>query len=233
MQHKATYANQPIFHEAIDKFNNYNISAGKIIKDHPFFHDIKIDEPNISGLLTADKAYDMLKTVRKKYADVILPNFQSSGNHSSFDNFIQGDIDVLYLHYWIEHLKLSSITEFFSEGSTLDFSMETSTPSSTSMSVSILSSSASSKSPGGLKRKKGDSMMASISTYFDTKRDILMSTSETSDDNTALKSLEAAYVRRRGLAAELSMCSNEAHIVNLQLDIDFENELIKKIKTKN
>jgi hypothetical protein len=231
LQHKATYANQPIFHEAIDKFNNYDISAGKIIKDHPFFHDIKIDEPNISGLLTADKAYDMLKTVRKKYADVILPNFQSSGNHSSFDNFIQGDIDVLYLHYWIEHLKLSSITEFFSEGSTLDFSMETSTPSSTSKSVSIPSSSASAKSPGGLKRKKGDSMMASISTYFDTKRDILMSTSETSDDNT-LKSLEAAYVRRRGLAAELNQCNNDAYIVNLKLDIEFENELIKKLKQK-
>lgn len=206
-----------------------------MIKDHVLFQNIKIDEPNNSGLLTTDRAYDILKAVRKKYADVILPNFNSSGSHAPFENFIQGDLDVLYLHFWLEHLKHPSLSQFFSEGSTLEFSLETSassantsssynTPSGVISSLSNTGSTGSNAKVSG-KRKSSDD---SIQQYFAAKCDQIKKDSigDTSE------SLGRAYERRRELAKELSACTNEEYRNILKEDIKYENDLISKLRCK-
>lgn len=65
-------------------------------------------------------------------------NFQaSSGNHSSYENSIKGDLDVLYFHYWLEHLQNPTLRQFVSERSSLEFLFETTTSAMTATNSTI------------------------------------------------------------------------------------------------
>ena len=182
-----------------------------------------------------------MKAVRKKYADVILPNFNASGSHASFENFIQGDLDVLYLHFWLENLKHPSLSQFFSEGSTLEFSLETSATSTSSGNISssyntpsgVISTvsngnytgTTGSNVKGSGKRKSSDDP---IQQYFSARHELLKK--ETLGDNS--EPLAKAYDRRRELAKELSACTDEDYRSVLKEDIKFENGLIHKLRSQ-
>lgn len=236
LQHKETYSNQSLFKEAVEKFNDYSICAGKLIKDHMLFQHIKVDEVNHSGLLTSDRAYDILKAVRKKYADVVLPNFNASGHHAPFENFIQGDLDVLYLHFWLENLQNPSLTEFFGEGAKLDFGFDTSTTSAMNTPIGFGATSTNSGSSGysmksGNKKRKAHEE-DSIQLYYATKTEILKKESMASNNNTNENSdaLSKAYERRRELAKELNDCTDDEYRKTLVNDIKFESELTVQLR---
>ena len=115
--------------EVAASFNDVEFDSGGVSFDHPILLDANIDPEfnRVSNktfpVATRQQIWNWVKELRSDYAS-ILPKFTLSGRHQQrcITEFCQGhanEVDMLYLHLWMEHKGSPELNSYFSEGAEL------------------------------------------------------------------------------------------------------------------
>jgi hypothetical protein len=163
LQNRATNGNNPIYIEACKHFNDYSITSGGLVANHPKFliRHINPDQRNI-GELSAPRAYTLIKELALKYSDVA-PRLQASGHHNNDIGGYTEDTDVIYAHLWLEKIGNPQLERFFTEGNHIPFSFDT----AESISLSSPTESPSQPTPNSNRKRKKEK---SIEEYMEEFR---------------------------------------------------------------
>ena len=120
LETRQTYEIQDIFVNSVEDFNS-NKNSGGLVKDHEEYKARSINpEVKSVGLMSTKQGYKIWKDVLKVY-QCALTKFEASGKHNTHDfyNYVQGDIDALYLFHWLQHLDYPELTAFCQEGNVI------------------------------------------------------------------------------------------------------------------
>jgi hypothetical protein len=113
LQQREYNENNPVYTNAVSKFNDYSFSSGGLVTNHQILIDRKVDpdEVNSSGLMSIKYAYQYFRSVVDEYAPVVK-------NYGDIWTFCP-DPDILYLHLWLEKLNNPNLQRFCAEGAEL------------------------------------------------------------------------------------------------------------------
>jgi len=136
LQSRTTNENNPIYEEACIAFNDYSIPTGGLISNHQAYieKNINPDLPNLSGLLTSNRAFNIIKELANKYAE-IAPRINASGHHSNDMWTYTQDVDILYAHEWLQKIGNPQLERFLSEGNQIPYYFESDDASNSSVST--------------------------------------------------------------------------------------------------
>jgi hypothetical protein len=121
LQQREYNQNNPVYTNAVSKFNDYSFSSGGLVTNHQILMDRKVDpdEVNSSGLMSIQYAYQYFRNVVDEYA-LVVKNYSASGQHlNDIWTFCKNDPDILYLHLWLEKLNHPNLQRFCAEGAEL------------------------------------------------------------------------------------------------------------------
>lgn len=123
--------NSDFIAEVTDLFNNIAYDSGGLVFDHPLLKERKVDPEFVRGTdrdkfvpATRIQIWTWLKELRTGYS-TILPKFTLSGQHQMrcITAFCKGginDVDMLYLHLWIQKKGNPDLNSYFAEGADLN-----------------------------------------------------------------------------------------------------------------
>jgi hypothetical protein len=121
IQTRQLNSSDPIYSDAVAKFNNYSVHSGGYISPHIILSDKGIDPErvNSSGPMMTSFAFTSLKHLICKYQTMRNNKERSGMNDDDAWNFCQGDTDLLYFHLWIVSLNDPQLQQFCTEGNQL------------------------------------------------------------------------------------------------------------------
>jgi hypothetical protein len=138
IQNRVLNENNPVYIEACKLFNDYSVSTGGLLSQHHSYTTNRInpDAVNTTGELTNRRAYELLKNLMIKYADVYR-RLNLSGQHGTDIFEFTKDTDVIYCYYWLNHLNNPQLTIFFTEGNQTPYTYESEIISNDSQDASM------------------------------------------------------------------------------------------------
>jgi len=128
LQARETYSNQSIFTQCADRFNDCDDEdIGGLVSEHPSLLDAGINPLATNPVsITAKKIYKYFNELKPKYKKC-LQNYERSGQHNQHDfiSYCFGDLDLLYLHLWMEKIGNPELQAFCSENDIMSNGVDT------------------------------------------------------------------------------------------------------------